>query len=126
VHRLGKRELLVVQRDVEGLAAELEEILAEVQNGKPITLEIKGKIDSWKYKVGSEQKLLATIATPMFTASQHYTLSLNHMQNAWNEFERSQSGAGTAKGDVLLHANSLKLMRESLKEAKLCMDQGKY
>jgi hypothetical protein len=125
--RLGKRELEVVLRDVEDMAKELEEILAELQNGKPVTAETLERIKSWKYKAGSERKLMEGVEAPMFTASQHFVLALNHMSNAWDRFERAIKENGSwRKDNAMLHASSLKLMRDSIAEGKAHMAAGKY
>lgn len=128
LRRLGKQEIEVLLPEVESLANELEGFLADIQGGSPVTLEMVGKINSWKYGVQSKRKILRDIEIPIYTASNSLFLAVDLMNLAWKSFEEALNEQNPSKKAELAvrHASNLKYMREHIKGVKDYVAEGKY
>lgn len=97
------------------MVAELESLLAAVQDGSPLTAETFGRIQIWKANLRSKKAMLRYKEIPSFTATERLAMALENMTVAWDSFEK----AATAKtqerlnGSTSTHATSIKLMRLS-------------
>lgn len=127
-HVMSREDAAVALRDVEDLANDLESLLSQLQDGRPITVETLGKVNRWRSEMRSTRNMIETREIRPFSASMSLMVALNNMEQAWNAFERAvRARNGSDLNDAsFAHTEELRMMRESIESAREFMAEGKY